>query len=328
MRDLLKRESRITFFSNRFRISAQQGMTIQGGAGQLDQFLQVVVNGIMLGGFYAIMTLGFSIIWGVMGIINLAHGEFVMVGAYLAWFLNRQLGLEPFVSLFVVVPFMFVMGYLLQKGLINRIIERSQLVSLFVTYALSIIIANVFKLIFTATPRSVSTIFGGFWRIGPVTLPVVKTYDLLIALVMMSSLFVFLRFTMLGKSIRAASQNRMAARIVGIEVSSIYPVAFAISIAATSSAGALFSLTQPIFPFMGLSFTLKAFAITAMSGLGNIRGTLLGSIVLGLIESSIATYIPGVGTNLGVVAAFVILVIVLALRPSGLFGGLQPAESR
>jgi branched-chain amino acid transport system permease protein len=159
-------------------------------------------------------------------------------------------------------------------------------------------------------------------------LPVVKTYDLVIALGMMGGLFLLLQFTRLGKSIRAASQNRMAARLVGIKISSVYALTFAISIAAASAAGVLFSLTQPIFPFMGLSFTLKAFAITAMSGLGNIRGTLLGSIVLGLIESSIATYIPGVGTNLGVIASFVILVIVLVFRPHGLFGGLRPMESQ
>lgn len=287
-----------------------------------------MVNGIMLGGFYAIMTLGFSIIWGVMGTINLAHGEFLMVGAYLAWFLNRQFGIEPLMSLFLVAPIMFVIGYLLQRALIDRIIERPQLISLFITYALSIILANTFKLLFTATPRSVNTILGGFWRFGAITLPVVKTYDLVIALGMMGGLFLLLQFTRLGKSIRAASQNRMAARLVGIKISSVYALSFAISIAATSAAGVLFSLTQPIFPFMGLSFTLKAFAITAMSGLGNIRGTLLGSILLGLIESSIATYIPGVGTNLGVIASFVILVIVLVFRPHGLFGGLQPMESQ
>lgn len=195
-----------------------------------------------------------------------------------------------------------------------------------VTYALSIIIANTFKLLFTATPRSVNTVLGGFWRYGTITLPVVKTYDLIIALCMMVGLYLLLQFTRLGKSIRAASQNRMAARLVGIKISSVYAITFAISIALTAGAGVLFSPTQPIFPFMGLSFTLKAFAITAMSGLGNIRGTFLGSIVLGLIESYVATYIPGIGTNLGIVSSFVILVLVLVFRPQGLFGGLKPME--
>ncbi len=292
----------------------------------MDQFLQVLINGIMLGGFYAVMTLGFSIVWGVMGIINLAHGEFLMVGAYLAWIFNRQFGLEPFVSLILVIPIMFVLGYILQRSLINRIIERPQLISMIVTYALSIIIANTFKLLFTATPRSVNTVLSGFWRYGTITLPVVKTYNLIIALCMMVGLYLLLQFTRLGKSIRAASQNRMAARMVGIEISSVYAITFAISIALTAGAGVLFSPTQPIFPFMGLSFTLKAFAITAMSGLGNIRGTFLGSIVLGLIESNVATYIPGIGTNLGIVSSFVILVIVLVFRPQGLFGGLKPME--
>lgn len=292
----------------------------------MDQFLQALINGIMLGGFYAVMVIGFSIVWGVMGIINLAHGEFLMVGAYLAWIMNRQFGWEPFAALIVVIPVMFAVGYILQGILINRIIERPHLISLLVTYALSIIIANAIKLIFTGTPRSVTTVLSGFWRFGNITVPVIKTYDLIMALIMMVALHLFMQYTRLGKSIRAAAQNREAARMVGIEISSVYAIVFAICIALTGAAGVLFSPTQPIFPFMGLSFTLKAFAITTMAGLGNIPGALLGSLILGLVEVYVATYVPGVGTNLGIVSSFVILVVVLVTRPQGLFGGLRPME--
>ena len=291
----------------------------------MDQFLQALINGIMLGGFYAIMVLGFSIIWGVMGVINLAHGEFVMVGAYLTWLLNTQLGWEPFLTLIVVLPAMFVAGYILQRLLINRIIERPYLISLLVTFGLSIMIANTFKLLYTATPRIVETALSGFWRVGRITVPVTKTYVMLAALVMMALLYVFLQYTRLGKAIRAAAQNKEAARIVGIEIGRVYALTFAIAVALSGAAGTLISPTQAIFPFMGPPLTLKAFAITAMSGLGNIPGALMGGIVLGLIEVLIATYIPGRGTNLGIVSSFVILVLVLVTRPQGLFGGLKAA---
>jgi branched-chain amino acid transport system permease protein len=292
----------------------------------LDQFQQALINGIMLGGFYAVMVLGFSIIWGVMGVINLAHGEFVMIGAYLAWIMNRYFHWEPFIALIVVIPVMFILGYLTQRLLINRIIERPPLISLLVTYALSIVFANVLKLFFTGTPRSVETVIGGFWRLGNMTVPVVKTYTLVLSILMVLSLALFLAYTRLGRSIRAAAQNRNAARMVGIEISSVYAIIFAICIALTGAAGVLIAPVQPIFPFMGQPFTLKAFAITTMSGLGNIWGTLLGSLVLGLLEVFVATYVPGIGTNLGVVVSYVILVLVLITRPQGLFGGLKTVE--
>jgi branched-chain amino acid transport system permease protein len=291
----------------------------------MNQFTQAVINGVMVGGFYAVMVLGFSIIWGVMGVINLAHGEFVMIGAYLTWFMSKQLGWEPFTALVVVIPVMFALGYLLQIILINRIIERPHLISLLVTFALSIIIANVIKLGFTATPRSVDTMFGGFWRVGEVTIPITKTMGLIAALIAMTLLQLFLQRTRLGKSIRAAAQNREAARIVGIEIERVYAITFAICIALTGVAGMLISPTQAVFPFMGPPLTLKAFAITAMSGLGSIPGALMGGMVLGLIEVFIATYVPGIGTNLGIVSSFVILVVVLVTRPQGLFGGLKAA---
>ncbi len=294
----------------------------------MDQFIQAVINGITLGGFYAVMVLGFSIIWGVMGVINLAHGEFIMAGAYTTWFLNKQYGWEPLLTLIVVFIIFFVIGYILQRILINRIIDRPHLISLLVTFGLAIIMANSFKLVFTATPRSVDTIFSGFWRSGNVTIPITKTMILIIAIIMMVLLHLFLQRTRLGKSIRAAAQNREAARLVGIVIPAVYALTFAICISITAASGTLISPLQPIFPFMGAVLTLKAFAITAMSGLGSIPGALLGGIVLGLIETFVATYVPGIGTNLGIISSYVILVVVLVVRPQGLFGGLKPMEAR
>lgn len=291
----------------------------------MDQFLQALINGVMLGGFYGAMVLGFSVIWGVMGVINLAHGEFVMLGAYLTWVLNKQYGWEPFTAIVVVFPVMFVFGWVLQKILINRIVERPHLISLLVTFGLGIIFSNTMKLIYTASPRTANTEFNSFWPVGNVTFPEAKTIILVIAILIMLGLWTFLQRTRIGKSIRAAAQNKEAARIVGIEIGHVYAITFGLCIALTGVAGVLISPTRAIFPFMGAPLTLKAFAITAMSGLGSIPGALFGGIVLGLVEVFIGTYIPGVGTNLGIVSSFVILVAVLVTRPQGLFGGLKPA---
>ncbi len=292
----------------------------------MDQFLQALINGVMLGGFYAVMMLGFSVIWGVMGVINLAHGEFLMLGAYITWILNKFYGWEPFAAIIVVMPIMFILGYFLQRVLINRIVERPHLIALLVTFGLGIIMSNLVKLQFGADPRITHSALSGFWKVGNVTIPVTKTYIILTALIIMGGLQLFLQRTRMGKSIRAAAQNKDAARMVGIEIQSVYALTFGICIALTGASGALVSSINPVYPFMGSPFTLKAFAITAMSGLGNIPGALLGGLVLGLVELFIATYVPGIGTNLGVVASFVLLVVVLVTRPQGLFGGLKAQQ--
>jgi branched-chain amino acid transport system permease protein len=289
--------------------------------------VQAIINGIMLGGFYAAMMLGFSVIWGVMGVINLAHGEFVMVGAYLTWLMSDGAGIDPFVAILLVFPIMFVFGYVLQRVLINRIVDRPHLVALLVTFGLSIIMANAVKLRYTATPRLTDTALSGVWNpYRGVTIPRTKTGILLVALLIMAGLYLFLHRTKLGKSIRAAAQNKQAARIVGIDVKKIYAITFGICIAITGVAGALISPTQAVFPFMGPPLTLRAFTITALAGLGSIPGALMGGITLGLVESFIGIYVEGIGTNLAIVASFALLWVILVTRPQGLFGGLRPAE--
>ncbi|MDH3943163.1 MAG: branched-chain amino acid ABC transporter permease [Anaerolineae bacterium] len=288
--------------------------------------IQTLINGILIGGLYAVMVLGFSVIWGVMGVINLSHGDFLMVGAYLTWVLNKQYGFEPFVALFLVMPAMFLFGYLLQRLLINRIIERPPLIALLVTYGLGISMASTVKLMYTANPRITTTQFSGYLEFGNVVLPVTKSLVLVAALVMMVGLFVFLKYTRFGKSIRAAAQNKEAARMVGIEIDRVYAITFAICIALTGAAGMLLSPLGSISPFMGGAWTLKAFAITAMSGLGNIPGALFGGMVLGLVENLLATFVPGVGAGVGIISSFVLLVLVLVTRPQGLFGGLRAAQ--
>lgn len=319
----------------------------------MDQFLQALINGMVLGGFYAAMVLGFSIIWGVMGVINLAHGEFIMVGAFMAWFISRPPeflmkvlkfegfdpllnflmsigyeGMDPFLGLILIMPIMFGVGYLLQKLLINRVVEKPHLVSLLVTFGLGITISNLMKVFFTADPRSVDVAYTGAIRlgIGNVTVSNIKLIVFIASLVLLVVLHQFLFRTRLGKSIRAAAQNKNAARMVGIEINSVYAITFGICVALTAAAGVLISPTQAIYPFMGPPLTLRAFTITALGGLGSIPGALLGGLILGVTESMIATFVPRIGTNLAIVASFSILVFILITRPQGLLSGLRPME--
>lgn len=318
----------------------------------MDQFLQALINGILLGGFYAAMVLGFSIIWGVMGVINLAHGEFIMLGAFMAWFLSKPpqvimdnlrfegldpllsflsglgyQGLDPFLTLIIIMPILFALGFLIQKYLINRVVEKPHLVSLLVTFGLSITLANIAKLIFSASPRSVDVAYTGALPLGNLTVSNIKAVVFGAALIILVGLYLFLHHTRLGKSIRAAAQNKNAARMVGIEIDRVYAITFALCIAVTGAAGVMISPTQAIFPFMGPPLTLRAFTITALGGLGSIPGALVGGLVLGIIETMIATFVPGIGTNLAIVASFSILVIILITRPQGLLSGLRPMQT-
>ena len=294
----------------------------------MEQLPQALVNGVALGGMYAVLVLGFSVIWGVMGVINIAHGEFVMVGAYLAWLANDTWDVDPFASVPAVFVLMVLLGYGVQRVLVNRVIDRPHLISLLVMFGLAIILQNAMKLIFSADFRRADTALDGSWRLSDsLTVPVTKFWILVVALGVLGGLSLFLSGTRLGKGIRAAAQNREAARIVGIDVGRVYVITFAVCIGITGVAGALISPVLSVQPFQGPPLTLKAFAITAMAGLGSIRGALGGAMVLGLVEAGLAIYVEGVGTNLAVVASFVILVAALVLRPQGLFGGLRPVDA-
>ncbi|MDE0654407.1 MAG: branched-chain amino acid ABC transporter permease [bacterium] len=294
----------------------------------MSYFAQALINGVALGGMYTILVLGFSVIWGVMGVINLAHGEFVMVGAYLAWMASDFWDVDPFVSAPVVFCVMVLFGYLVQRLLVNRIINRSSLVSLLVMFGVSIILQSVMKVSFSADFRLANTDLDGAWRLADrLTIPVTRFWVLVVAVGVTVALSLFLGRSRLGKSIRAAAQNREAARIVGVDIDKVYAVTFALCIGLTGVAGALISPLLAVQPFQGPPLTLKAFAITAMAGLGSVRGALGGAMVLGLVEAMLALYVDRIGTNLAVVASFVLLVAALVLRPQGIFKGLRHVDA-
>lgn len=282
--------------------------------------IQVVIDGVILGGFYALMAQGLSLIFGIMRVINLAHGEFLVIGAYLAWMAHGYLGLDVLVALPILIVVGFGVGWVVSRLLIIPVLERPELMPLLITFGLAAAIQGVLTLVFTTTPRvttasysdSVLTLLG--YRVS-----VAKVVMLIAAILLLGLLALFLNRTKTGKAMRATAQNREAARIVGINVTRIYCVAFGVGTAAAVAAGGLFSVTQGFYPFSGALFTLKAFVIVVLGGRGRITGSLAAAMFVGLIESALSGYVPNIGTSLGTAAAFVLVVVVLAVRPKGIF---------
>lgn len=293
----------------------------------MDILPQVLLNGLILGGFYALMSQGLALIFGVMRVINLAHGEFLVLGAYLAWSLNDIFGLDPFVVAPLIGIIGFGVGWLLARLFIIPVVERPPLMGLLITFGFAAVISSSLSLYYSNTPRFTQTDFGGVVTLLGQRIPLNRGLMFVFAVFFLLLLWLFLQRTKLGKAMRAASQNADAARIVGIEISPIYCAAFGIGTAVVLIAGALFSATQGFFPFMGPVFTLQAFAVIVLGGLGKMGGTFLAGILLGVLETLIASYVPGVGTGLGIASAFILVVVVLAIRPQGLFGSAQLEEA-
>lgn len=287
---------------------------------------QVILDGVILGGFYALMAQGLSLIFGIMRIINLAHGEFLVLGAYLAWMGQQYLGLDVLVALPLLIILGFGFGWIVSRLLVMPVLERHELMPLLITFGLASVIAGVLTLLFTTTPKvtraaysdSVISLLG--YRVS-----VSKAVMLAAALVLLALLTLFLDRTKQGKAMKATAQNREAARIVGINVTRVYCSAFGLGTAVAFAAGGLFSVTQGFYPFMGGLFTLKAFVIVVLGGGGRVSGTLAAAMFVGLIESGLSGYVSNIGTSLGTAAAFILVVVVLALRPEGIsrLGGVK-----
>jgi branched-chain amino acid transport system permease protein len=278
----------------------------------------VLLDAIVLGGFYALAAQGLSLIFGIMRIINLAHGEFMILGAYLAWVASAYLGLDPLLALPLLIMIGFAFGWLVCRALIIPVVERHELMPLLVTFGLAAVIQGGLTLVFTATPKltraaysdSVVSMLG--FRVSAA-----NGIMLVAAIILLCLLSLFVNRTRLGKAMKAVAQNRTAARIVGIGVTRVHCAAFGVGTALAFAAGGLFSVTQGFYPFMGALFTLKAYVIVVLGG-GGLRGTLVAAMFVGVIESVLSGYVPEIGTSLGTAAAFILVVAVLVLRRQGI----------
>lgn len=279
---------------------------------------QVLVNGALLGGLYAVMALGLALVWGVLNIVNLAHGAFIMLGGYFAWYLFTDLGIDPFAGLPLTAVAMFGLGYVVQRGLLNYVVRAPMFNTLLITFGLEIVITYLAQLAFSADFRAINPPYSGQnVQLGGIVIPQVRLIAFGTAIVLTLLMWVFLLRTRLGRAIRATAQNLVAARLYGVEPRHLYATTFGIGIALAGIAGALYGTVSQINPYIGAGLTAKCFAIAIIGGLDNPLGVIVGGLVLGIIESLALLYI---GATFGDVASFCVLVAVLIVRPSGLLG--------
>jgi branched-chain amino acid transport system permease protein len=289
----------------------------------LDLFAQILVNGVLLGGLYAIMALGLALVWGVLNIVNLAHGAFIMMGAYISWSLYSFLGIDPFVGLPVTAVVMFALGYGLQRGLLNLLVRAPMFNTLLITFGLEVVLTYLAQMVFSADFRAINPSYAGAsLTLGPITFPVARLAAFGAALVLTVGLWLFLLHTRLGRAIRATAQNLVAARLYGVEPMRLYSVTFGLGMALAGMAGTLYGTVSQINPYIGSALTAKSFAIAIIGGLDNPLGVIVGGVLLGVIESLTTLYI---GPTFADVASFGILVLVLIIRPGGLIGRTRTA---
>ena len=283
--------------------------------------LQVVVNGILIGGVYGIAALGLGLVWGVMSVVNVAHGDLLIFFAYMTWVLVAVQNLPPFVALVLLLPTGFLMGMLLYRLLVRHLVRRTdvELMSLVLFFGLSAVVYGFSSYQWGADLRSMPVPLPTF-RISGLVLPGTRVAAFVIGGGLVVALQWFLRRTYWGKAIRAVAQSRDAARALGIDPNQVSAVAFGIALAYAGVAGALIAMTSPLSPSLGVAFAGRSFAVVVLGGLGNPIGTLAAGVILGLAESLSTLWLT---FGLSPAVAFVLLIIVLIVRPTGLFKPLR-----
>lgn len=284
----------------------------------LSDLASPIVTGILLGGLYGVIALGLSLIFGVVKEINIAHGDLVVLGSYIGYSAMTVVGIDPILSLIVGIPAFFILGFAIQKFLLNRASRISMNATLTITFGIAIILQNVYQLIWSPMSRGLTTDYAlKSISVGPVYLPLVYMLDFVVAVLVMVFLAVFLKKTYLGKAIRAAAQDRKAAHLMGINTNRIYAYTFGIATALAAVAGIFLGLTFPFSPGSGMSFLIIALGVVVLGGLGSVVGTFVGGIVFGLTQT-IGAHLFGLSAQM--LLAYVMVLVVLAVIPRGLFG--------
>ncbi|HTG00111.1 MAG TPA: branched-chain amino acid ABC transporter permease [Nitrospirota bacterium] len=281
-------------------------------------FLQSLISGILIGGVYALIGIGLTIIFGVMRIINFAHGDLLMLGMYLTYFLFTLLNVDPFVSILITIPIMFLWGSFLQKAFINRVLGALPQNQILLTIGMGLVMSNSMMLAFTSDYRILTTSYSSSsFSILGISISTPLLISFCITVVITAVLYWFLYRTDTGQAVRATAQDREAAQLMGINVKRMSILAFGLGAALAGAAGSLISPTYYIFPQVGSTFTLKAFVITVLGGMGSIVGATLGGVLIGIAESVGGVYL---GSGWKDVIVFLLFLLVLLFKPSGLLG--------
>lgn len=279
--------------------------------------LQVIINGILLGSIYAMLGLGMSLILGIVKLTNLSHGEFVILGSYCSVLFSARLGIDPFISLLITVPLMFVCGYVLQRVLINHAMSRGAEPALLVTFGLSIILKDGMMLLFSSDARHVSAGYSNrVIKIFGLDISLLNILLMLLSVLSILLLMLFLNHTYMGRAIRAAADDVEAARLSGINIGRTFSVAMGLSAATAAIAGFCVSMKWTFYPSSGGRYLLIAFVIVVLGGLGDIRGTLLSGFFFGLIQ------VIG-GANYGLLISYIFMIIVLVASPTHSAGSIS-----
>ncbi len=278
-------------------------------------FVEIFIRGLMLGSVYALVGMGLTLVWGVVGIVNVAHGEFVMLGAYFTFWVFTLLHLNPLLSVVFSVPVFYFAGMMIHKRITERLVKEQELSALILTFGMSILIWNLAQFFWTNTYRSVAYLTGNFPFMGLVFARS-KTVSFGLAVGITAALFLFLKYSKWGKAIRATSQNSEVALVCGINTIKMRALTFGMGIGLAGAAGAIVSLQWVIFPQMGGSYISKAFAIVVLGGLGNIHGALAGGLIIGILEAIVTQYLSA---KMAQIIPSVTILIILLLRPTGLF---------
>jgi len=280
--------------------------------------LQSIVNGLMMGGVYALIAVGLTLIFGVMNVVNFAHGEFVMLGMVLTYLLHNYLGWDPGVSILLVIPVMLGVGALIQKALISRVIGQSDETQILLTLGLSVLLTNVILLIMGPDYLSVKTPYKlSVVALGPILLSVPRLIAFMVGLSFSGILWLFLNRTTLGKALRAVAEKPEVATLMGINPKKMHWLAFGIGISLAAGAGSVLTPFFYTFPSVGGLFVLIAFVVVVLGGMGNIPGAILGALVIGITESLTAQYLA---LDLAMLGVFIIFVLVLVFKPAGILG--------
>lgn len=276
--------------------------------------VQQLINGILLGGVYALIGVGMTMIFGIVQLTNLAHGEFVILSAYISNVLLISFGVHPLLSLIITVPVMFCFGYLLQSLLINKVMARGAEPALLVTFGISIIIQNALLLIFSADAKRLIVSFQSeSISLGDlVKIPVLNLLVCVIGIITILLLNLFLKRTYIGQSIRATSDDKVAASLMGVNVKRTYGIAMGIALATTAIAGVMVGMVNPFYPDTGSKYLIIAFGVVVIGGMGSIIGTMAAGFIFGLAQ------VLG-GSSYGLLLGYVVLIVMLAVRPQGLF---------
>jgi branched-chain amino acid transport system permease protein len=279
---------------------------------------QTLADGLVLGGIYALAAVGFSLIFGVLHVINLSHGIIVLMGAYLALIFSETLHIDLLLTMPLVMAILFAVGYVYQRFLIQYVVDSAPFASILLTFGVALMMHNVMIWVFSPDMKSITPTYAfTSLKLGPIVLDAVRVSCLVASLVLLSCLAALLKFSPLGRVIRATAQQTLAARLCGVNVRHVYALTFAVSAAFAGAAGIVIGIILPFSPADEGTWTLNAFVVVVLGGVGSPAGALIGGLLLGVVSTLTAQYI---GPSFPNVTMFLLLVLLLLVRPQGLLG--------